>query len=62
MDAIAGIVINDNDFTRKVCPQAQQGFDCLADGTTLIEGRQHDGEAAVECRPFTFLYGRHNAL
>ena len=36
--AISGIVINDKDLKRKICPQVQQGFDYLADGTTLIEG------------------------
>ena len=44
--AIAGIVIDDQDFERMIRPQVQQGFDHLADGTTFIECGQHDGQAA----------------
>ena len=60
--AIAGIVIDDQDFERMIRPQVQQGFDHLADGTTLIECGQHDGQAAVAYRSFTFRGGRHSAL
>ena len=40
----------------------EQGFDHLADGTALIEGGQHDGQAALACRSFTFRSGRHSGL
>ena len=60
--AIAGIVIDDQDFERMIRPQVKQGFDHLADGTTFIECGQHDGQAAVACRSFTFRGGRHSAL
>ena len=41
--AIAGIVIDDQDFERMIHPQVKQGFNHLADGTSFIECGQHDG-------------------